>query len=31
MSELKKEQYKNKEVSINVEACKKGSKIRNAN
>lgn len=31
MSEFKKEQYKNKETSINIEACKKGSKIRNAN
>ena len=31
MSKLKKEQYKNKEVSINIEACKKGPKVRNEN
>lgn len=29
MSKLKKEQYKNGNVSINIEACKKGNVIRN--
>lgn len=31
MSKIKKEQYVNGEIAINIEACKKGCKIRNEN
>ena len=31
MSKIKKEQYANGEVTINTEACKKGSLVRNEN
>ena len=31
MSRIKKEQYINGEIVINVEACKKGCEIRNEN
>jgi hypothetical protein len=31
MSKIKKEQYVNGEVTINIEACKKGPRVRNEN